>query len=64
MIKGKGSVATKSRWMTSCDVARYNLKMPADLKRKLKKEAEGQGMSMGDYICSVLYGDIKRTKSK
>jgi predicted HicB family RNase H-like nuclease len=60
MARGKEPVETKPRWMTSCDVARYNLKMPEALKKRLKKEAQATGMSLGDYICLVLEGDIKR----
>jgi hypothetical protein len=32
------------RWMTECDVIRYNLRIPETLKRKLKKEAQEKGM--------------------
>lgn len=58
---GKGEEQTP-RWMTPCDVIRYNLKLPADMKKKLKKEAGTMGMDMSSYICAVLSGEIKRPK--
>lgn len=51
------------RWMTQCDVIRYNLKIPEDMKKKLKNEARETGMDMSSYICGVLSGDIKRKKA-
>ncbi len=52
----------KPRWMTECDVIRYNLKIPEVMKKKIKNEAHQMGMDMSDYICGVLSGDIKRKK--
>jgi hypothetical protein len=52
------------RWMTECDVIRYNLQMPEELKKKLKKEAEEKDMGMSTYICGLLSGDIKRKKPR
>jgi len=56
-------VLPEPRWMTQCDVIRYNLKIPQDLKRQLKKEALHEGMDMSTYICGLLSGDIKRKKT-
>lgn len=53
---------TTPRWMTQCDVIRYNLKIPEDMKKKLKNEAKEIGVDMSSYICGVLSGDIKRKK--
>jgi hypothetical protein len=55
---------SKPRWMTQCDVIRYNLKIPDKLKAKLKKEAETKDMDMSSYICGVLAGEIKRSQKK
>jgi hypothetical protein len=52
----------ESRWMTECDVIRYNLQMPEKLKTQLKKEAAQQDMGMSAYICGLLSGDIQRKK--
>jgi hypothetical protein len=51
-------------WMTECDVIRYNLQMPEDLKKQLKKEAEEKDMGMSAYICGLLSGDIRRKKAR
>jgi hypothetical protein len=51
---------TEPRWMTECDVIRYNLQMPETLKKQLKKEAEAKDMGMSAYICGLLAGDIRR----
>jgi hypothetical protein len=37
-------ILPQGRWMTECDVVRYNLKMPHELKEQLKKEALKRGM--------------------
>jgi hypothetical protein len=50
------------RWMTECDVIRYNLKMPESLKKKIKKAAAENGMDMSSYICGILSGDVKKPK--
>jgi hypothetical protein len=50
----------KPRWMTECDVIRYSMRIPEDLKKTLKKEAEDKGMDMSSYVCGILGGDIKR----
>jgi len=50
------------RWMTACDVINYNLKIPEDMKKKVKDEAEQLNMDTSSYICGVISGDIKRTK--
>ncbi len=50
------------RWMTGCDVIRYNLKIPEDMKKKVKDEAEQLNMDTSSYICGVISGDIKRKK--
>jgi len=47
-------VLPEPRWMTQCDVIRYNLKIPQDLKQQLKKEALHKGMDMSTYICGLL----------
>ncbi len=52
------------RWMTECDVIRYNLQMPEELKKQIKKEAAEQDMAMSTYICGLLSGDIKRKKPR
>ena len=52
------------RWMTGCDVIRYNLRIPQELKEHLKKEASSQGMDMSSYVCGLISGDIKRKKAK
>jgi hypothetical protein len=54
----------KPRWMTQCDVIRYNLNIPQDLKHQLKKEALQKGMDVSTYICGLLSGDIKRKKTR
>ena len=55
---------SKPRWMTQCDVLRYNLKIPDTLKVKLKKEAETRDMDMSSYICGILEGEIKRSSKR
>ncbi len=50
--------------MTECDVIRYTLRMPDDLKEQIKKEALEKGMDTSTYICGLLTGDIKRKKSR
>ena len=55
-------ILPQGRWMTECDVVRYNLKMPHELKEQLKKEALKLGMDTGTYVCGLLAGDIKRKK--
>jgi len=40
----------KPRWMTQCDVIRYNLHMPEDLKKQLKEEARKKGLDMSSYM--------------
>jgi hypothetical protein len=52
------------RWMTECDVIRYNLKLPQDLKNQIKKEASDRDMTMSTYICGLLSGEIKRKKRR
>lgn len=52
------------RWMTQCDVIRYNLKLPEKLKAKLKREAAASRMDMSSYICGILAGEIERPKKK
>lgn len=65
MAKKKTSgTLPETRWMTECDVIRYNLKIPKDLKELLKKEASEKEMDMSAYICGLISGDIKRKKSK
>jgi hypothetical protein len=54
----------KPRWMTECDVIRYGLQIPEDLKAHMKKEALEKGMDMSSYICGLLSGDIKRKRGK
>ena len=53
-----------SRWMTECDVIRYQLKIPEDLKEQINKEALEKGMDTSTYICGLLTGDIKRKRSR
>lgn len=50
--------------MTECDVIRYSLKIPEDLKEQIKKEALEKEMDMSTYICGLLAGDIKRKRSR
>ncbi len=52
------------RWMTECDVIRYNLQIPEALKKQLKKEAGEKDMTMSTYICGLLSGDIRRKKPR
>jgi hypothetical protein len=61
--KANAGLLPESRWMTQCDVIRYNLKIPQELKQKLKKEALHKEMDMSTYICGLLSGDIKRKKT-
>ena len=61
--KANAGLLPESRWMTQCDVIRYNLKIPQDLKQKLKKEALHKGMDMSTYIYGLLSGDIRRKKT-
>lgn len=60
--KNTGPATVTPRWMTECDVIRYNLKMPEKLKKKIKKAAAENGMDMSAYICGILSGDIKKQK--
>jgi hypothetical protein len=65
MPKKKNVAApSESPWMTECDVIRYNLKIPEDLKEQLKKEALDREMDMSSYMCGLLAGDIKRKRSR
>ena len=57
-------VPSEPRWMTECDVIRYTLKMPENLKERIKKEASEKGMDTSTYICGLLTGDIKRKRSR
>lgn len=50
--------------MTECDVIRYTLKMPENLKEQIKEEASEKGMDTSTYICGLLTGDIKRKRSR
>jgi hypothetical protein len=50
------------RWMNECDIIRCTLKIPEDMKKKIKNEARQMDMDISSYICGVLSGDIKRTK--
>ena len=50
--------------MTECDVIRYQLKIPEDLKEQINKEALEKGMDTSTYICGLLTGDIKRKRSR
>jgi hypothetical protein len=62
--KKTSKIVSGPRWMTECDVIRYNLKIPQDLKEQLKKEALEKEMDMSSYICALVSGDIKRKKAK
>ena len=62
MQKKTGKGKDTPRWMTSCDVINYNLKIPEDMKKKLKNEAGKMNMDTSSYICGVLSGDIERQK--
>jgi hypothetical protein len=65
MPKEKTSaVPSEPRWMTQCDVIRYNLQMPQELKEQLKKEALEKQMETSQYICGLLTGEIKRKKTR
>jgi hypothetical protein len=55
---------SEPRWMTQCDVMKYNLQIPQDLKQQLKKEALERNIDMSAYICGLLSGDLKRKKAK
>lgn len=61
--KADAGALPEPRWMTQCDVIRYNLKIPQDLKQQLKKEALNKGMDISTYICGLLSGDIKRKRT-
>jgi hypothetical protein len=52
----------EARWMTECDVIRYNLQIPQKLKEQLKEEASEKQMDTSTYICGLLSGDIKRRR--
>jgi hypothetical protein len=56
-------ILPEGRWMTECDVIRYNLGIPQKLKEQVKKEALERGMNTSTYICRLLTGDIKREKA-
>ena len=62
MQKKTGKGNDTPRWMTACDVINYTLKIPEDMKKKLKDEAVEMDMDTSSYICGVLSGDIKRQK--
>jgi predicted DNA binding CopG/RHH family protein len=62
MLKKGESEDYTPRWMTECDVIRYNLRIPETLKKKLKQEAQEKGMDMSSYICGILGGDVKRPR--
>jgi hypothetical protein len=62
--KKTSKIISGPRWMTECDVIRYTLRIPEDLKGQLKKEAAAKEMDMSTYICGLISGDIKRKKSK
>jgi len=65
MAKKKAAgVLPEQRWMTECDVIRYNLKIPEDLKEQIKKEALEKEMDTSTYICGLLTGDIRRKRSR
>jgi hypothetical protein len=61
--KQTAGILPEGRWMTECDVIRYSLKIPQELKEQLKKEALKRGMDTGTYICGLLAGEIKRKKA-
>jgi hypothetical protein len=60
--KTNAAIPSEPRWMTQCDVVKYNLQIPQELKEKLNKEALEKNMDTSTYICGVLAGDIKRKK--
>lgn len=62
MREKRSSARERPRWMTQCDVIRYNLKMPEDMKEEVKAEARRKGMDMSSYICGVISGEIIRKK--
>lgn len=62
--KKTAAIPSGPRWMTECDVIRYSLKIPEDLKEQIKKEALEKEMDMSTYICGLLAGDIKRKRSR
>jgi predicted DNA binding CopG/RHH family protein len=55
---------SKPRWMTECDVIRYSMQMPQELKEQIKKEASEKGMDMSSYICGLLSGEIRRKQGR
>jgi len=64
--KANAGLLPESRWMTQCDVIRYNLKIPQDLKQKLKKEALHKGMDMSTYTvgsCQETSGERKQVNN-
>jgi hypothetical protein len=65
MPKNKNAaISSEPRWMTQCDVIKYNLQIPQELKGQLKKEALEKNMNTSEYICGLLAGDIKRKKQR
>ena len=62
--KRAADVPSEPRWMTECDVIRYTLKMPENLKEQIKKEASEKGMDTNAYICGLLTSDVKRKRSR
>jgi hypothetical protein len=60
--KKNAAIPKEPRWMTQCDVIRYNLQMPQELKEQLKSEALEKNMDTSEYICGLLTGEIKRKK--
>jgi hypothetical protein len=56
------AIPSGPRWMNQCDVIKYNLQIPQELKEQLIKEALGKNMDTSEYICGLLAGDIKRKK--
>jgi len=50
--------------MNECDVIKYTLQIPHELKHQLREEALEKNMETSTYICGLLAGDIKRKKPR
>jgi len=55
-------IPLEPRWMNQCDVIKYTLQIPQEIKEQLREEALGKNMETSTYICGLLSGDIKRKK--
>jgi hypothetical protein len=62
--KKVAEISSEPRWMNECDVIKYTLQIPQELKHQLREEALEKNMETSTYICGLLAGDIKRKKPR